>query len=102
MAIYRKIKFTLPKKVGRPEIGAAHKSQKVDGPRPAQPNRLRRQWIWCILGLLFLRFVCPMDCSCMINFIEVGLSLLVPNERYRLANPCLHKLRYYRHYIYCQ
>jgi len=27
--------------------------------------------IWCILGVLFLRFMCPMDCSCMINFIEV-------------------------------
>jgi len=24
-----------------------------------------------ILGVLFLRFMCPMDCSCMINFIEV-------------------------------
>ena len=34
MAIYRKKKFTSPKKVGRPEIGAAHKSQKVGGPRP--------------------------------------------------------------------
>jgi len=27
--------------------------------------------IWCFLGVLFLRFLCPMDCSCMINFIEV-------------------------------
>jgi len=27
--------------------------------------------IWCILGVLFLRFMCPMDCSCMINLIEV-------------------------------
>jgi len=27
--------------------------------------------IWCILGVLFLRFMCPMDCSRMINFIEV-------------------------------
>jgi len=27
--------------------------------------------IWCILGVLFLRFMCPMDCSCMINFMEV-------------------------------
>ena len=26
--------------------------------------------IWCILGVLFLRFMCPMDCSCMINFID--------------------------------
>jgi len=43
MAIYRKKKFTSPKKVGGPEIGAAHKSKKVDGPRPARPNRLRRQ-----------------------------------------------------------
>ena len=32
MAIYRKKKFTSPKKVGGPEIGAAHKSQKVGGP----------------------------------------------------------------------
>jgi len=43
MAIYRKKKFISPKKVGGPEIGAAHKSQKVGGPRPARPNRLRRQ-----------------------------------------------------------
>ena len=28
--------------------------------------------VWCILGVLFLRFMCPMDCiDCMINFIEV-------------------------------
>jgi len=27
--------------------------------------------VWCILGVLFLRFMCPMDCSCMINIIEV-------------------------------
>jgi len=44
MAIQRKKKFTSPKKVGRPEIGSAHKSQKVGGRRPARPNRLRRQW----------------------------------------------------------
>jgi len=31
---------------------------------------------WYILGVLFLRFMCPMDCSSMINFIEVpGLCL---------------------------
>jgi len=40
----------------------------------------------CILGVLFLRFMCPMDCSCMINFTEVAYQF-VPNERYRLANP---------------
>jgi len=39
----------------------------------------------CILGVLFLRFMCPMDCSCMINFTEVDYQF-VPNERYRLAN----------------
>jgi len=22
--------------------------------------------IWCILGVLFLRFMCPVDCSCMV------------------------------------
>jgi len=27
--------------------------------------------ISCILGVLFIRFTCPMDYSCMINFIEV-------------------------------
>jgi len=32
------------RKVGGPEIGPAHKEQKVGGPRPARPNRLRRQW----------------------------------------------------------
>jgi len=26
--------------------------------------------IWCIIGVLFLRFMCPMDCCYMINFIE--------------------------------
>ena len=25
--------------------------------------------IWCILGVLFLRFLCPVDRVCMINFI---------------------------------
>ena len=30
--------------------------------------------MWGILGVLFLRFMCPMDCSCMINFIEVPLK----------------------------
>jgi len=34
MAIYSKKKFTSPKKVGGPETGAAHKSQKVGGPWP--------------------------------------------------------------------
>ena len=43
MAIYRKKKFTSRKKVGEPEIGAVHKSQKVGGPRPARPSTLRRQ-----------------------------------------------------------
>ena len=28
--------------------------------------------IWCILGVLFLRFMCPMDCSCMINILGGG------------------------------
>ena len=41
MAIYRKKKFTSLKKVGGPEIGVAHKSQKVGGPWPAWLNRLR-------------------------------------------------------------
>jgi len=37
MAIYRNKKFTSPKKVGAPEIGAAHKSQKSGrAARPAQ------------------------------------------------------------------
>ena len=26
--------------------------------------------MWCILGVLFLRFICSMYCSCMINFID--------------------------------
>jgi len=38
MAIYRKNKFTSPKKVGWPEIRAAHKSQKVGGLWPARPG----------------------------------------------------------------
>ena len=41
---------SLHKKVGGPEIGAAHKSQKVGGPRPAWPSRLCRQWVGvCVL-----------------------------------------------------
>jgi len=48
MAIYRKKKFTSPKEVVRPEIGAAHKSQKVGGPWPARPNRLRHQCCFSI------------------------------------------------------
>ena len=51
MAIYRKKKFTSPKKVGGPEIGAAHKSQKVGGPRAARPSRLRRQCSWWCMKL---------------------------------------------------
>ena len=37
MAIFRKKKFISPKKVGGPEIGAAHKSQKVGGRGPPDP-----------------------------------------------------------------
>jgi len=34
-----------------------------------------------ILGVLFLRFMCPMDCSCMINYIEVQCtSLCITNN----------------------
>jgi len=29
-------------KAGGPEIGAAHRGQNVDGPRPVRPNSLRR------------------------------------------------------------
>jgi len=36
--------------------------------------------IWCILGVLFLRFMCPMDCSCMINFIDENDSDLRCSE----------------------
>jgi len=36
--------------------------------------------IWCILGVLFLRFMCPMDCSCMINFIDENDSDLRYSE----------------------
>ena len=35
--------------------------------------------IWCILVVLFLRFMCPVDCSCMISFTEVAYQF-VPNE----------------------
>jgi len=37
MAVYRKKKFTSPKKVGGSEIGATHKSQKVGGRGPPGP-----------------------------------------------------------------
>jgi len=36
--------------------------------------------IWCILGVLFLRCICPMDCSCMINFIDENDSDLRYSE----------------------
>jgi len=35
--------------------------------------------IWCILCVLFLRFTCPMDCSCMINFNR-STSLCLTND----------------------
>ena len=44
-------KVYITQKVGGPEIGAAHKSQKVAGPRPARPNRLRRQWACVYVGV---------------------------------------------------
>ena len=31
--------------------------------------------IWCILGVLFLRFMYPMDCSCTINSIKLTVEL---------------------------
>ena len=31
--------------------------------------------IWCILCVLFLRFMCPMDCSCIINYRSTSLCL---------------------------
>jgi len=37
--------------------------------------------IWCIFGVLFLRFRCPMDCSCMINFIEVPVCARSSTEK---------------------
>jgi len=40
-------------------------------PRKFMNFRLKNGVIWCIMGVLFLRFMCPMDCSCMTNFIEV-------------------------------
>jgi len=27
----------------------------------------RNSVIWCILGVLFLRFMCPMDCTCILQ-----------------------------------
>ena len=34
-------------------------------PLPRKFMNFMNQWcdIWCILGVLFLRFMCPMDCS---------------------------------------
>jgi len=40
--------------VGGPEIGAAHKSQKVGGPRRARPNRLHRQWHHIVDGTIVI------------------------------------------------
>ena len=37
-------------KVGGPSLWAAHKGQKVGGPRPARPNSFRRQWLGMIGG----------------------------------------------------
>jgi len=56
--------------------------------------------ILCILGVLFLRFLCPMDCSSMINFIEVPACASLGGRQHRttpagqilggrdLCNPC--------------
>jgi len=43
--------------------------------------------IWCILGVLFLRFTCPMDCSCMINFIEVPVCAQILGGRQHRTTP---------------
>ena len=37
--------------------------------------------IWCTLGMLFLRFMYPVDCSCMINLIEVPVCARSSAER---------------------
>jgi len=36
--------------------------------------------IWCILGVLFSRFMCPMDYGCLINFIDENDSDLRYSE----------------------
>jgi len=64
MTIYRKKKFTSPKKVGGPEIGAAHKSQKVGGPRPIGSAASD-------YSLLFLR-----ECSVVIAAAAAGRNAL--------------------------
>ena len=43
--------------------------------------------IWCILDVLFLRFTCPMDCSCMINFIEVPVCAQILGGRQHRTTP---------------
>jgi len=43
--------------------------------------------IWCILDVLFLRFTCPMDCSCMINFIEVPVCAQILGSRQHRTTP---------------
>jgi len=40
--------------VGEPEIGAARKSQKVGGPRRAQPNGLHRQWYHIVMVVIII------------------------------------------------
>jgi len=44
--------------------------------------------LWCILGALFLRFMCPMDCSCMINFIEVPVCVKILRGSSTQDDPC--------------
>jgi len=79
MAIYRKKKFTSPKKVGGPEIGAAHKSQKVGGPRLARPNRLRRQCGIVTDARFSVNFCRPTQCIgavfAMTTWLSVCLSV---------------------------
>jgi len=41
-------------KVGGPEIGAAHKSQKVGGPRRARPSGLHRQWYHIVTVVIII------------------------------------------------
>jgi len=75
MAICRKKKCKSHKKVGRPEIGAAHKSQKVGGLGCGPPDPIGSAangyipgklciWLLCFYCTLFELFAqCPLVCA---------------------------------------